>query len=333
MHRKGVVFLSLLVIFPLACGREERGTQEDATAVALRLKWTLTAHTAAGPGIAQKRGFFAREGLDVDLRPGGFEFDPITLVAAGSEDFGVKGADDILLARAKGVPVVAIAMDYQLNPVNFMWLEDSEIETPRDFEGRSVGVKHGQNVFTFYKVMLRRLSIDRSLIREIPVRQDVSPLLTGEVDVYPGYDTFEPAIFAARGIGIRSVLARDYGVPSYGNVLFTSERTIATRRDLVKRFVRAYVEGWRWATENAEQAARIMADLNPDFSYELQRDMLKRTIRYIRPTQDFEVGTMTRQGWIETQRVLIEEGLLEGPQDIDSAYTMEFLTTESRRGE
>ncbi len=317
----GAVFVLCLALLSTSCD----GGNTSQSEISVRLKWTFTAHTAAGPGVALARGFFENEGLQVTLNPGGFEFDPVTLVASGSDDFGVKGADDLIIARSRGVPIVAIAMDYQLNPVAFMSLPQTQIRTPADFIGRRIGAKYGQNVYTFLLAMLRDQGVPLDSIEEVPVRLDVSPLLTDQVDVFPGYDNFEPAIFADRGIEVDVLLARDYGVQSYGNVVFASEEIIRNQPEKVLRFLRAYLRGWEWAIENPEETARIMAGLNPDFSESVQQRMMERTIPYVRPEPGFRVGSMTMEGWELTQRVLLDQGLIGEPIDLSEAFTTEFL--------
>ena len=320
--------LLLMVILSLSffsCKGSSKEDTQKVDKISVRLKWVFTSHTAAGPGVALEKGFFKEEGIEAKLNPGGFEFDPVTLVASGSDDFGIKGADDVIIARSKGVPIAAIAMDYQTNPVCFMSLKDSSITEPKDFVGKKIGVKYGQNVYTFYKAMLRKLEIDENAITEVPVKFDVTPLLTNQVDVYPGYATYEPAIFKERGIDINIILAKDYNVPAYGNVVFTSEKLIKENPGLVERFLRAYIKGWQWAVEHPDDAADIMSKLNPKFSRSLQLEMMKLTIPYIKPKEDFKIGWMTLKGWEETQGVMLEEKIIEKSINLENAFTMDFL--------
>ena len=276
----------------------------------------------SGFGCMQGHSVFS---IEATLNPGGFEFDPITLVASGSDDFGIKGADDVILARTKGVPIVAIAVDYQSNPVAYMSLEESNIKKPQDFIGKKVGAKYGQNVYTFYKAMLRKLDIPEDKIEEVAVQFDVSPLLTGQVDVFPGYATFEPAIFKEKDVSINMILAKDYGVPAYGNVVFTTEKMIKEDPELVERFLRAYIKGWEYAVQHPTEAANIMNKLNPKFSKDAQLEMMNLTLPYISPEKDFKIGSMTMAGWRETQQVMLDEKIIEEQIDLSKAFTNEFM--------
>ncbi len=321
-----IIGLSLLIL--ASCGNRNNQSNENnqqPDKVSVRLKWVFTSHTAAGPGVALEKGYFKNENIEATLNPGGFEFDPITLVASGSDDFGIKGADDVILARTKGVPIVAIAVDYQTNPVAYMSLKESNITKPQDFIGENVGAKYGQNVYTFYKAMLRKLDIPENKIEEVAVQFDVSPLLTGQVDVFPGYATFEPAIFKEKDVPINIILAKDYGVPAYGNVVFTTEKMIKENPELVERFLRAYIKGWEYAVQHPVEAANIMNKLNPKFSKDVQLEMMNLTLPYISPEKEFKIGSMTMNGWEETQQVMLEENIIEESIDLSKAFTNEFI--------
>lgn len=329
MKKLSVFFIVVLTLLILtSCGSRNNKTAENTKQpdkVSVRLKWVFTSHTAAGPGVALEKGYFKNENIEATLNPGGFEFDPVTLVASGSDDFGIKGADDVILARAKGIPIVVIAVDYQLNPVAYMSLKESNITDPQDFIGKKVGIKYGQNVYTFYKAMLRKLNIPEDKIEEVAVQFDVSPLLTGQIDVYPGYATFEPAIFKEKEIPINMILAKNYGVPAYGNVVFTTEKMIKENPDLVERFLKAYIHGWEFAVNNPEETAEIMNKLNPKFAKNAQLEMMKLTIPYISPETGFKIGSMTMKGWEETQQIMIDENIIDEKVDLSKAFTNEFI--------
>ena len=155
------------------------------TKVNVRLKWLHQAQFA-GFYVAEKKGYYRAAGMDVALNPGGVDFPAIQMVSGGAEQFGVAGADQILLAREKGVPVVAIAVLYRKSPFELFSLASSKIKRPQDFSGRKVGVKLGGNEELAYRAMVRKLGIDPACMTEVPVKYDMTPLFTGQVDVWAG---------------------------------------------------------------------------------------------------------------------------------------------------
>src|ERR1700757_3270930 len=112
--------------------------------VTLRLKWFHQAQFA-GFYVAKEKDFYKSAGIDLDIQPGGPDFPAIQMVAGGNEQFGVTGADQILIARGKGVPVVAVAVIYKRTPFVLFSLAKSGIKSPADYVGRNVGVKLGGN--------------------------------------------------------------------------------------------------------------------------------------------------------------------------------------------
>ena len=127
--------------------------------------------------MAKEKGYYKSEGLDVNIQPGGPDFPAVQMVTGGNEQFGVTGADQILIARSKGVPVVALAVIYRRNPFVLFSLAKSGIKTPADYVGKKVGVKIGGNEELIYRAVLAKAEIDKSKLTEIPVKFDMTPLL------------------------------------------------------------------------------------------------------------------------------------------------------------
>src|ERR1700722_12409900 len=101
-----VIGASIFTVFS-SCKRSNPSVVKgEPTSVTLRLKWVFDPGFAGGM-VAVKAGLFQKRNLTVTLKPGGFEADPIKLVATGADTFGVTGADSFLLARAQQVPIVA----------------------------------------------------------------------------------------------------------------------------------------------------------------------------------------------------------------------------------
>ena len=139
---------------------------ESAT---IRLKWFHQAQFA-GFYVAKEKGYYQSAGLDIDIQPGGPDFPAIQMVSGGNEQFGVTGADQILLARSKGVPVVALAVIFRRNPFVLFSLAKSGIKAPADFVGKNVGVKIGGNEELIYQAVLAKAGVDRTKLTETPVQ-------------------------------------------------------------------------------------------------------------------------------------------------------------------
>src|ERR1700689_4216916 len=232
------------------------GTAHAADSVTVRLKWFNQAQFA-GFYVAQDKGIYKAAGLDVNIQPGGPDFPAIQMIAGGNEQFGVTGADQILIARSKGVPVVALAVIYRRNPFVLFSLAKSGIKTPADWVGKKEGVKIGGNEELIYRAVLAKAGIDKSKVDEIPVKFDMTPLLTGDIDVWPGYLINEVVAAQEKGFPVNIVYPSDYGIDLYADPLFTTEAVLKAKPDMVRNFVGATLKGWNAAIAAPEEAAKI----------------------------------------------------------------------------
>ncbi len=86
--------------------------------ISVRLKWIANA-SFAGDIVAYEKGIFEKNGLNVTIYEGGFNLDPIKLVASGSDDIGLAGPERVMLAQEEGLPLVIVAVVFQSSPVVF----------------------------------------------------------------------------------------------------------------------------------------------------------------------------------------------------------------------
>src|SRR5580693_8595603 len=215
---------------------------QAADAVTVRLKWLHQAQFA-GYYVAKDKGYYETAGLDVSIQPGGSDFPAVQMVAGGNEQFGVTGADQILIARSKGVPVVALAVLYRESPFVLFALKKSGITKPSDFVGKNVGLKIGGSEELVYRAVLKSASVDKGSLHEVPVKFDLSPLLTGQVDVWPGYVINEVLAAQDKGFEVTVIRPADYVVNLYAAMVFTTERMLKEKSDVVKKFVAATIHG------------------------------------------------------------------------------------------
>ena len=243
----------------------------------------------------------------------------VKMVAGGNEQFGVTGADQILIARSKGVPVVAVAVIYRRNPFVLFSLAKSGIKTPADYIGKKVGVKIGGNEELIYRAVLAKAKIDKSQLTEIPVKFDMTPLLTGDIDVWPGYLINEVLAAKEKGFDVNIVNPSDYGIDLYADTLFTTEAMLKEKPDVVRNFVAATLKGWNAAIAAPEEAAKITLKYGDKLTYEHELAMVKASVPLLKPDAK-PVGYMDQAGWSSAQQLLLAAGFQKGPVDIAKAF-------------
>ena len=286
---------------------------------------------------ADRQGYYADANLEVRLDAGGFDsngayIDPVQRVLNGEVDFGVAGADQILRARAQGQPVVAIASIYQRSPVVLMSLGEKNIVSPQDLVGQRIGTQPPSiTVGIVYEALLRSQGIDHSELSETSEIDfsTVDPLFNDEVDVMQGFITNQAIQAQLRSDEVNLILMSDYGIDIYSNVIFTTEDMIANHPDRVEAFVRATTRGTQWAVDNPDEAADYALENyieevpNVDVRAVQTRGMLA-SIPLLNPAGS-RPGMMQAEAWQTAHEILLDQGLLDAPLNLEEAYTLEFL--------
>lgn len=320
-----LIITILAIITGIGCFAEKNIKTENIT---VKLKWLHQAQFA-GNYVAQEKGFYKKNGLNVELEQFSFEHPTIDAVAKGEADFGITGADELMLAREKGIPIKALAVIYKINPVCAYSLKENNITKPQDFIGKTVGIERAGdgtevNVGILYAAMMSRLEIDRNNINEITIGYDASELLAKKTDISTGYIINEPHQVIQAGKEANTILMADYGVNMYADILFATENTIKNKPELTEKFVKATLDGWQYAIENQEEAINITLKYAPNSSYEHEKYMLEKSIPLIY-TGSTPLGWMETKQWEGVQRTLFNQEILKKPIGPDDAYTMEFL--------
>lgn len=322
--RKLLAFVGIVVVAVIAYFVFGRGPQPTTLTAAAPMKATLTLKWLYDPGfagemVAKRADMFAKEGLDITIQPGGFEIDPVRLVASGASQFGVAGSDSFLIARSKGIPIVAIAAGYIRSPVAYYYKKDSGIRSIADFAGKTVGLQAGQDTETLFYAMLGVAGIDRSRIKFFPAKYDLSPFLQGQVDVWPGYIATQSYIFRKQGIEFGVIRPQDVGLNVPGTVYFTSEKFLAEHPDAVAGFVRAVRNGWTWTYQHTDQAADMISGYD---SKALPKDLVLSNLRdqqdQVLP-QGYSYLEMRLADWTRLNDVLVQQKLIPATVDLGKA--------------
>ena len=146
----------------------------------------------------------------------------------------------------------------------------------------------------------------------------------GEVDSTAIYSTGGLIRLRQAGYEVNLIWPSDYGVHLYADTLITTDQLIAENPDLVTRFLRATLRGWREAIEDPEAAVAITLRYAKEADAELQAQMMEASLPLIHTGED-QIGWMREEVWQGMHDILLEQGILAGPVDVDKVYTMEFL--------
>jgi putative hydroxymethylpyrimidine transport system substrate-binding protein len=324
--RRWLLVLSFLVLAtPLASPRSAVGSQE-LTKVTVALDWYPNVDHA-GLFLAKERGYFADEGLDVELYTPADPSVVLQTVGAGKDTFGISYQTDLLLARAQGVPVVSTAALVQRPLMGVMSLREKGIVRPRDLVGKTIGYPGIPSQEAFLATMLETDGASLADVDLVNVGFDLVPaVVSGRVDAVMGaFWTVEPLLAEQAGHPVNLLHVEDWGVPSYYElILAASEKTVQSHPGTVKAFLRAILRGYEAATTDPSAAIDALARASP----EIDRAVETKGLALLTPawTEGVPVfGTQTKQRWDAYATWMKARHLLPADLDVDAAYTTVLL--------
>ncbi|HLJ58798.1 MAG TPA: ABC transporter substrate-binding protein [bacterium] len=239
-------------------GVRDTAAAAPAVKAAVQFGWVKTVEFA-GSFIADDRGYYTSEGLDIDMLSGGPGVDVVTAIVSGKATFGCgTGAQILAKARQQGAPIKVLGVLYQKSPLAVLSLKKSPIRTPQELLGKRVGVAAADSIPWTTWLALNHL--DASKITRVPVQFDPAPLVTGQVDAFLSFATEQPVELQVAGVPVEFFLLADYGYASYSGCYYVLEDTLKNRRDDVVRFMRAEVRGWEANAANPSLGAKLTVE-------------------------------------------------------------------------
>jgi NitT/TauT family transport system substrate-binding protein len=314
---------SIWVVIGVFCWMCGSGVATAGQPVTYRLKWLRNMSTA-GDLLAAQQGYFKDEDLEVTIKPGGPERDPIRELELGSADFGVASADQVIRAIAKGSPVTVVAQLFQVNPLQWIYRRQRfAIKQPQDLRGKSIGVTFGKNDEMILRALLDQAHIPVSQVRLYGVRLDYTPFYKGLVDLWPVYINTQGVEIGAKliaaGEPVGFLNPAEFGIRFVANTLVTTPATLDKRPEVARRFVRAVLKGWQqfMDPDNSDRVIAAVRRFDQDTSLDVMRRQLAATRRLVQPNPDIAVGTIDRQGWRQTESIMLHHHQIAEPVHVE----------------
>lgn len=330
------VFLVTLVCFGLHYSDAWSAPTEK---IRLQLKW-YHQFQFAGYYAAQAKGFYTEEGLDVQLFEGSPERPPDRLVQEGKADFGVHDGGDLLYRRLLGEPLVAIATVFQHSPYVLISKKSSGINHPSRLIGRSVEITleggDAPILAMFHREGIKiRSRFDTEPVRFMPHSWDFNNLSSGRTDAMSAYLTEIPRIRRLYKLDVSILNPLDYGIDFYGDTLFTSDDFLKKRPDVVERFRRASLKGWKYAMAHQDECIDLVMKLETTRQPKLDRQALVDEAHVMNdlvlPTL-VELGNMNPGRWEQMAKAYRELGTVESDRTLDGfIYTVDATDQRTKR--
>ena len=310
----GMLFLLLLA----SCSEKQQPLEE----VNYRLKWLYNI-SVVGDLWADAHGHFEKQGLKVNVKPGGPEKDAIKELEIGHAQFGVASADQVIRAVAKGSPIVVLAQLFQINPLHWIYRPDRTVlKTPEDLKGKIIGVTYGGNDETIMRALLAKYNITEDDVTLFSVRYDYTPFYQGKVDLWPLYRNAQAPIIGDKlrkaGETFDLMSPSRMGIRFVANSVVTTTKMLEERPETVKRFTQALIQSWTEALDpaNAEKAIETVLKYNAETPENIVRQQLPATRVLMLPAAGFQFGKIDTDAWEQTEAIMLAQKLIEKPVHI-----------------
>lgn len=281
------VFLILFILFSSLIAKH--------TTVHVRLSW-LHQFQFAGFYIAKEKGYYAENGLEVNLHECCQQSSPIDEVMQKKMHFGV-GKSSLIIEKAKGKDIIALAALSQHAP-SILISTNPNIQRIEDLRDKKIMITDDE----MHSLGIQAMLASKNIYQDNFIRQKhsfkIQDLIDKKTDAMASYSTNEPYILEKKGIDFTVFSPKDYGLNLYGDILFTSKELTQTNPILVQKFYEATLKGWKYAFENIDETAKIIYD-----KYNTQEKTLKHLIYEGKKLKNLAFDSHGRFGALNKQRL------------------------------
>lgn len=240
-------------------------TTEDPRRSFRKLHLTLDGQPSpenVGILMAQRRGYFGKAGLEVEVSPPEKPFRPIEYVAIGTVDLAISHQPEVVLAKEEDQPIVAVGTLISRPTAAMIWLRKAKIENLADLKGKTIAIPGVAFQEDLLETLLGRADLTLADVEVEPVGYDLVPaLISGRADaIFGGSWNVEGVELEARGLEPVITRVEDLGVPPYDELVFiTRPGRLAKDPESIRDFLSAVARGNAAAIEDPKAAAKAIA--------------------------------------------------------------------------
>lgn len=329
--RNKTIGLSLLVAVLAAVGcscnrpessRKDAGPARDAVSVRFPIPIVEAGQTPFY--VAQDKGYYAQQGLDVRFNMGSQELNPVKTVATGQDTFGVLGGPDTLLvARSRGQQIKALAILHRnANFTCLLTLQSTGVTKLQQLQGKKIGFYYGHISTDVLHALLHQNNIQYT---EVAVGFDYNQLIARRIDAEWGFTVTAGLDLPAKGIPVNIISPADYGIVTQGYTVFATDATIARKPNVVERFLFATLKGIDYTVQHPDEGRDILLRRDPALDPQLSLKRLKAYLAVTSDSRQYPPGYMDGRMFQETYDRLDKEHVLQTKFPLQDAYTTAFL--------
>lgn len=272
-------FAILTTVFQSCNNKSDFNNENDSiTKVSLRFDWTTNMSFCGD--IVGMNNFSKKNNLELTCLQAGEGVDPIKLVLAGTDQYGITTFDKLLAANEKGANLVAIGFINNASPTVFLTHANVKFNEPKDFEGKKVGIMPGGSTEFVYRGFIKKTGVDISKIKEIPASFDLQGFLHNQYDVKLTFIYVENVALDLQGIKYNMIEPRNFGVVFPGRVYFAKKEFVEKNKDITQRFINTVIQGWDSSFKNPDESIKELKLYDNTIDINRERKSFDKAIPY-----------------------------------------------------
>jgi NitT/TauT family transport system substrate-binding protein len=278
---------------------------------------------------AKKQGWYAKEGIDLNLEPGKGSALATQKVGAGANPVGLADMGGVLVAKGKGANTVAVFNVYANSPQGLYWLKSSGIKGIKDFPGKKIGNPAADGARVMWPALAKANGIDPKSVTwvNIDANAKLAALKAKSIDITTSFYNLHHVFKRELGADMGFLAWRDIGINPYGNSVIVNADYLKKNKATVAKFVKVTQRAFAACVKDPKPCVQALIDANGALSYD--NEMVNWQL--VEVLMSDKISQTVALGWHDDARMkadyeLVREYVgIDKPFDVKSTYTNEFL--------
>jgi NitT/TauT family transport system substrate-binding protein len=278
---------------------------------------------------AKKQGWYAKEGIELNLEPGKGSMLAVQKVGAGQNPIGLADMGNVLIGRGKGADSVGVFNVYANSPQGLYWLKSSGIKGIKDFPGKKIGNPAADGARPMWPALARANGIDPKSVTWVNVDANakLAALKSRSIDITTSFYNIHHIFQRELGDDMGFVAWRDIGLNPYGNSVIVNGEFLKKNKPLVAKFVKVTQRAFAECVKDAKPCVQALVEGSGalKFDNELTNWQLVEVLMSDKFSQQIALG-IHEDDRMKADYALVRDYVgLDKEFDVKTVYTNEFL--------
>ena len=278
---------------------------------------------------AKQLGWYAKEGLDVNLEPGKGSMLAVQKVGAGANPIGLADMGNVLVGRGKGAEMVGVFNVYANSPQGMYWLKSSGITGIKDFAGKKIGNPAADGARTMWPALAKANGVDPKSVTwvNIDANAKLSALKSKAIDATTSFYNIHHVFQREIGADLGFLAWRDAGLNPYGNSVVVNTEFLKKNRPAIDKFVKVTQKAFAACVADPKPCVQALIDANG--ALKLDNEMTNWSLVEVLMSDKFSKTValgIHDDGRMAADYALVKDYIgLDKGFDVKTTYTNEFL--------